>query len=223
MGLTEIEHLVQTEALCVFGAFHPSAEDLTPDGTRTLLLLGPREPGFWVHVTASPEFQDGAPNPLDRWSQRVISALAATLNATALFPFGGPPYQPFLRWAERSGRAWQSPAGPLVHDMAGMMVSYRGALALTEALDLPAPPSKPCDSCAQPCLTACPVSALSADQGYELTACHTHLDTTAGSETCMAAGCLSRRACPISQGYARLPDQSAFHMASFHPEKIRTP
>ncbi len=217
MKLSELEGRVRAECLEVFGGFHPGPEDLAPEGTGTLILLGPREPGFWAHVQAAPEFADGQADPLDRWSARAIGALAAELNAEALFPFGGPPYRPFISWALRSGRAWQSPAGLLVHDQAGLMVSYRGAFAFRERLDLPPAPEKPCETCAdKPCLTACPVGALSAETGYNLAACHGFLDTADGQD-CMARGCKARRACPVSQGYARLEEQSAFHMRSFHP------
>lgn len=206
--------------LDVFGAFHPGPQDGVPPGTRTLLLLGPGEPGFWPHVTASPEFADGAPDPLDRWSRRVIGQLACDLGAKALFPFGGPPWQPFIAWARKSGRAWESPVGLLVHDRAGLMVSYRGALALKVHIDLPAPPqAAPCETCAQPCLRACPVGALSG-AGYDTAACHGYLDTGPGAD-CRNGGCAVRRSCPVSQGYGRLPAQSAYHMARFHASAPR--
>lgn len=216
MTLAEIEAAARGEALDVFGAFHPGAGDDAPAGTGTLILLGPREPGFWPHVTATPEFLDGAPDPLDRWSARVIGDLARTFGATALFPFGGPPVRPFIRWALASGRAWQSPVTLLVHDKAGLMLSYRGALALFERLDLPAAPStRPCDTCRdRPCLDACPAHALDA-AGYDVAACHAFLDTGAG-RACMSQGCEVRRSCPVSRNYGRLPRQSEFHMAHFH-------
>ena len=216
MSLSDIRATIQPHALDIFGAFHPGDADNAPPGTGTLILLGPQEPGFWPHFTAQPEYLDGQPNPIDRWSTRVITDLAETLNAAALFPFGGPPYQPFISWAMRSGRAWQSPAGPLVHDVAGMMVSYRGALALPARLDLPELPASPCETCTEkPCLTTCPVGALG-PQGYDTQACHAYLDTAEGVD-CMQQGCAARRACPLSQNYARHPDQSAFHMRAFHP------
>lgn len=205
----------------IFGAFHPNADDGAPKGTRTLLLLGPAEPGFWAHVTASPEFADGAPDPLDRWSRRVIGRMACDLGAKALFPFGGPPWRPFIAWAKRSGRAWESPVGFLVHDRAGLMVSYRGALALRSRIDPPAPrDAAPCETCARPCLDACPVGALSAG-GYDTAACHGYLDTPPGTD-CLETGCAVRRSCPVSQAYGRLPAQSAYHMGRFHaPEPSR--
>ena len=85
---------------------------------------------------------------------------------------------------------------------------------LCKPLDLPEPAVSPCTSCAQPCLTACPAGALTG-AGYDVPACHTYLDTGAGGD-CLAGGCLVRRACPVSQGYARLPEQSAYHMSRFH-------
>ena len=172
-------------------------------------------PASGRHVTAGPEYGDGAPNPLDRWSTRVIGALAEAFGATALFPFGGPPYQPFYAWALRSGRAWASPVTLLVHDRAGLMVSYRGALALPARLRLPsAPAAAPCATCARPCLAACPAGALTG-AGYDLPACHRFLDTPAGGD-CLSCGCAVRRACPVSQSYDRVAEQSAYHMRLFH-------
>lgn len=199
----------------MFGAFHPGPDDSTPPGTGTLVLIGPREPGFWPHFTASPEYRDALPDPLDRWSKRVIGAVAQDWAGRALFPSDGPPWPPFIAWALRSGRTWQSPVGLLVHDRAGLFVSYRGALALPGRLDLPATPPRPCDSCAdQPCRTACPVDALG--ETYDIPACHAFLDQPQG-RACLETGCAARRACPISQSYGRMAEQSAFHMASFHP------
>ncbi|EEW23933.1 hypothetical protein [Rhodobacter ferrooxidans] len=213
MTLAQIEALADGHCLAVLGGFATNAEDALPEGTRTLMLLGPREPGFWPHLTSQPEW-DGTPDPVDRWSRRAITDIAATLGATPLFPFGGPPWQPFYQWALRTGRAWESPIRLLVHAEAGLMVSFRGALALPEAIDLPTA-TRPCDTCAgQPCRTACPVSALGA-QGYDLAACHGHLDAPAGKD-CLTSGCVARRACPLSLAYARMPQQSAYHMGQFH-------
>ena len=214
MILAEIEAAAATHHLTVFGGFQAAPGDDLPAGCQTVLLLGPAEPGFWPHVTAEPEF-GGAANPLDRWSRRVIGQMAIDLGATALFPFGGPPFRPFYQWALRTGRAFASPISLLVHDSAGLMLSYRGALALPVRLALPPPAGNPCDTCAQkPCLTACSARALTA-KGYDVPRCHAFLETPAGGE-CMNLGCAVRRACPVSQRYARLPEQSAYHMRQFH-------
>ncbi|MFD0859757.1 ferredoxin [Roseovarius aquimarinus] len=205
--LAAITRAASAAHLDVMGALHE-------DG-GTVILLGPAR-DFWPALKAGPEWQDGAPDPVDRWSLRVISALAEHMKAAALFPFGGPPYQPFLRWAMASGRAWQSPAGMLVHDTQGLWVSYRGALRFAGEIALPPPSIRPCDSCeGQPCMTACPVDALSAARGYDVAACHGFLDTPAGGD-CLRQGCKARRACPVSQAFGREAEQSAYHMGHFH-------
>lgn len=212
MTLAAIEALCATHHLVVLGGFHPVQEPDLPEGTQTLLLLGPSEPGYWAHVTAQPEW--GGPDPVDRWSRRVIGGIACDLGAKALFPFGGPPYHPFYRWALRSGQVWESPIRLLVHKDQGLMVSFRGALALKTLVDVPPPAMRPCDTCAQPCMTTCPIGALT-PAGYDVGACHALLDGAKGAD-CMNFGCHARRACPVSQSYARLPIHSAYHMRQFH-------
>jgi len=187
------------------------------DGDETIVLLIPREPGFWVHFTKSAEYLDGEADPLDRWSKRIAWGIARDLDLRAEFPSDGPPYPPFIRWMKASGRAWVSPVQMMVHDTAGMMVSLRAALRVPGRLPLaPLAGQSPCETCVdQPCTSSCPVGALSADI-YDVTACQTHLRTPEG-ESCMSHGCLARRACPVSQISGRTSEQSAFHMQAFLP------
>jgi hypothetical protein len=214
MTLEDIRAAARTEKLAILGAFHPLKEHKAPDGTGTLILLGPDEPGYWGHIQSSPEWRDRNADPIDRWSTRVISKLAQTFSGQAFFPFGGPPFEPFFTWALASGQAWQSPVSILVHAQAGLMVSYRGAIALQDKLELPQPDAKPCDTCAKPCLTACKPRALTGD-GYDVPACHAYLDTTDGAQN-LRQGCNVRRSCPLSQSYGRLAEHSAYHMSIFH-------
>ena len=81
MMLQDIENHVEKQHLTIFGGVN---DDLA-EGIRTLLLLGPLEPGFWACFTGSQEYGDGRADPLDRWSERVIGDLANTLNAKAFF------------------------------------------------------------------------------------------------------------------------------------------
>ncbi len=212
-SLAAIAAAAGRHGLVPLGAFHPGAGDGAPEGCGTLVLLGPGGPGFWAGFRASPEAADGGHDPMDRWSERVIGGLAAGFGAGAVFPFGGPPFAPFTAWARRSGQAWLSPVGLLVHAERGLLVSYRGAIALAGRIDLPAAGVRPCNACGRPCLDACPVGALGAS-GYDLGACHGWLDTDAGA-ACLGGGCAVRRACPVGQG-AQPAAQSAFHMAAFH-------
>ena len=214
MTLAAIARAAASERLTIRGIAPIWPEDGLPPTLRSVILLGPDEPAFWLHFQTSPEAGDGAPDPLDRWSRRVIGRLACTQGAKAFFPFGGPPWRPFIAWALRSGRAHQSPVSLLVHPDTGLFFSLRGAIALAETLP-PDPAPNPCDSCAtRPCLTACPPAALTG-VGYDIASCHAFLDTTAGSD-CMGHGCAVRRACPVGRE-RRLPAQSVFHMRAFHP------
>lgn len=208
MEIGTLETQAATRGLTILGGFHPTPEDACPQGTQTLLLLGPCPLSFWPTLQAAPEAEQ--PDAVDRWSRRVIGTWACDLGAKALFPFGAP-VRPFISWALRTGRCHSSPVQLLVHDAQGLMVSFRGALALKTKIDLlPAPPS-PCIACAdKPCRTACPVDALGAR--YDTGLCHTHLDTPGND--CMAKGCAARRACPVSP--LRPDAQSAHHMRYFH-------
>ncbi|WP_342069712.1 ferredoxin [Yoonia algicola] len=181
-----------------------------PDGNGTITLIGPDEPAFWPIFTTSAEYSDGQPDPMDRWSTRVIGELAVTLDAEPLFPFGGPPYAPFFTWAKQTGRFWASPIGFLVHDDTGLFTSFRGALRRKRSAVIGANP-QPCLTCAKPCATACPVGAF--NDGYDVAACKAHVASPAGT-SCRTHGCLARRACPVGQG-TRLPAQAAFHMEAF--------
>lgn len=214
MNYQTLEQDAVARHLTILGGFHPTAEDKAPEGCKTLLMLGPDEPTFWDAFTKSPEWQDKTANPMDRWSTRVIGDWAKTLGAVPLYPFGGAPFLPFYSWALRTGRIHGSPVHLLVHDRAGLFVSFRGALALTDHIELPAPGPAPCETCAeQPCRTACLSSALTPD-GYDVPKCRAFLDTPEGAIN-LSSGCAVRRACPVSQNFGRVPAQSAYHMQQF--------
>ncbi len=218
MTCAAIDTAARAHGLIVMGALHPARAGARGLDHGTLILLG-AGPGFWDVLTAAPEHADGGADPVDRWSARVIGGLAARFGATAHFPFGGPPYAPFIDWALKSGRAHPSPVGMMVHDTVGLMISYRGALHFAQEFAIPAArgPS-PCTSCPdRPCTNACPVGALSSAAPYDVEACHSYLDTP-GGQCCMMQGCAARLACPLSRGAARRPEQSAHHMKAFHPK-----
>ncbi len=191
---------------------HTATTETDPGGAgQTLVLIGPDEPGFWPIFAKSPEMADGAPDALDRWSARVLGDVGKEVGGRAVFPFGGPPFLPFLTWAQRSGRFWPSPINFVVHDSAGLFVSFRGAIILPGVWPTAPAPVKPCLTCAAPCATACPVDAFA--DGYDVAACKAHVTSEAGDD-CRTAGCLARRACPVGQGH-RLPAQANFHMEAF--------
>ncbi|MCE2509622.1 MAG: hypothetical protein J4G10_01375 [Alphaproteobacteria bacterium] len=204
--------------LLLRGGFHPEAADGVPPlasgaPAATLLLAGNAGPAMWTVFAASAEAGDGGADPLDRWSRRVLTAVAESCGAEPFFPFGTPSH-PFIGWAMRAEPVAPSPIGPLIHPEYGLWHAYRGALAFAERLELPvrAERPRPCDTCeAKPCLHTCPVAAF-AGGSYDVPRCMGHLETPAGRD-CVEGGCLARRACPVGEAYA--PPQAAFHMDAF--------
>jgi len=212
---------LKAQGLLLFGGFQPDAADGVPplpDGraAKALLMIGNAGPAAWAAFAAAPEAADGAPDPMDRWSKRVLGPLAAEHGGAAVFPSDGPPYPPFVAWAKRAAPVRESPLGMLIHPVYGLWHAYRGALVLPERLPLsgPAPEDYPCDSCAdKPCLTTCPVSAFG-PEGYRVADCVDHIETPLGAD-CVSLGCRARRACPIGRAYVYDPPQAAFHMEAF--------
>ncbi|MBS0398119.1 MAG: 4Fe-4S dicluster domain-containing protein [Proteobacteria bacterium] len=203
------------------GGFHPAVDDQVPEigtGRRpgTLVLLGFAGSSQWPSFEASEEFRDGLGDPLDRWSRRVIDGLAARFGAGSAYPFGGPPWWPFQRWAMKAEGLRASPLGILMHPQFGLWHSYRGALLFAERIELPAPglSPHPCDTClTKPCLHTCPVNAVHPDR-YEAGRCRDFVRSAQGSD-CRQSGCLARRACPVGAEHRQGVREAAFHMAAF--------
>ncbi|WP_428687500.1 hypothetical protein [Roseibium sp.] len=217
-------HLTEELAAAGFlflGGFAPEASSKVPplsDGrpARSLLLIGSTGPSLWPAFRASPEFSDAAPDPLDRYSKRVLNGLARIFALEALFPFEGPPYHPFQQWALECGGFSQSPLGVLAHrdygPWAGFRAVFLSANPFADAALSPEP--GPCETCKdKPCLTVCPVDAISLEDGYRVADCRGHLaeDKT---RDCWS-GCLARRACPFGQEHRQSAETSGFHMESF--------
>jgi hypothetical protein len=223
MDYRDIEAACAAHGLIARGGFHPSVADGAPAGARTLVLVGNAGPALWrafCEATPPSERASGA-HPLDGWTRRAVGAIAEKLGARAVYPFDGPPYAPFQRWALRAGGVFTSPIGTLIHPVYGLWHAYRGALAFAAKLALPPPPTSasPCESCAsKPCLTACPVGAFRIEAGpparYDVPRCVAHVTSAAGTD-CLGGGCLARRACPVGRDYAYGSEQARFHMRKF--------
>ena len=215
-SLATIDKAIRDAGLAPRGAFRLASQTAGLENVATIVLIGVAGRLGWSAFAESPEGRDGAADPLDRWSRRVIDGLAFLCGGRALYPFGGPPYWPFQQWAMRAESVAPSPLGLLIHPEYGLWHSYRGALAFEEALAIPAFEARPspCDSCVErPCLSACPVGAFSVS-GYDAARCAMHLRSGDGRD-CMEFGCLARRACPVGAEYAHLEEQARFHMKAF--------
>lgn len=224
----DIENAVREVGLAPRGVVRLRPEDGVPafvDGrpARALMLVGWRGRAGWVGFAASPERRDGVPDPLDRWSRRVIGDLATRLGAAALFPFDGPPWWPFQRWGMRAEGLSVSPLGLLIDGEVGLWHGWRGALVLAEDLGGDAPPqASPCATCAgRPCLSACPVDAFTGTH-YDVAHCRDHVEGHAGG-LCRTDGCRARDACPVGRGHRYAPDQIRFLMNAFRASLTETP
>ncbi len=228
MRLEAVVDLAEVHGMAGRGAFHPDPSDevpALPDRTpaATLLLLGLVGSKKWSVFANSPEVNDGDVDPLDRWSRRIIDGLAASFDGVALYPFGGPPYLPFQRWARKADSVHPSPLGMLIHPHWGLWHSYRGALAFRRHFALPPRVSipSPCAACAaKPCLSACPVGAFAPGR-YDVASCVRHLATPAGRD-CVELGCRARNSCPVGAAHRYGADQAMFHMRAFRASSQMT-
>jgi hypothetical protein len=220
MVFHQIETAVREVGLLARGGFHPVPGDGVPPmpggrAVETLVLVGNAGDAMWRAFQRSDRAQHPR-HPLNRWSERVIGSLALRLGGHALFPFSGPPFLPFQRWAQRAEPVWPSPIGLLIHPVYGTWHAYRGVLAFATRITLPPrePLGNPCAGCDErPCLSASPAKAFG-EERYDVQACVTYLASPAGRD-CMERGCLARRACPIGRDFQYLPAQAAFHMQAF--------
>ena len=151
------------------------AECPDPESKGTIVLIG-ADATFWGGFTTSPEYKNNVPNPVDTWSKRIITRLAD--GRPTVYPSDGPPYAPFIQWALGRDQFFQSPIGMMVHQKAGLMISIRGAIELSQPYAAPTSSTlSPCFTCVEkPCLTACPVGALGQDIAYDVTACKAYLN-----------------------------------------------
>jgi len=181
-----------------------------------LVLVGNIGSSYWPIFSRSAEYLDGEADPLDRWSRRVATEIAAELSLQPVYPFSGPPYYPFQQWAQRAEALEQSPLGVMMHPEFGLWHSYRFALlgAEFEVVEDKILDESPCHSCdTKPCLQRCPVGAFDGD-GYDVDRCAGYLLQTPQAE-CHSRGCLARYACPVAAELSYVPVQGEFHLQAF--------
>ena len=214
MTYASICQALEPHGLIARGGFVPEPDDgLGPDASG-VVMVGNAGSSMWQAF--APAREEG-PDSMNRWTRRVLGSIARTLGAEVLYPFDGPPWRPFQRWARRAEPVFASPVGMLIHPEYGLWHAYRGALVFNElVIDLPVrgDASSPCETCAEkPCLSTCPVNAFGAG-AYDVPACARHLRSPEGSD-CMNLGCRARRACPVGRSHAYHGDHALFHMDAF--------
>ena len=213
--------------LSVFGGFQIDAADC-PDNFKAFagkrgILIGNVGGSMWSRFSVSPEYADGLPGPMDRWTERVVSALAQNYEAFPIFP-SSKPYWPFQRFALRTGHGHSSPLGILIHHKYGLWHGYRAVLVFDKnhafASDISAVEEQsenmihPCETCrTKPCLTACPVDAFDGSTLHR-DKCDRHLQSLHRPD-CMNLGCRARDACPVGTEFRYGAEQIRFHMKAF--------
>ena len=186
---------------------------------QSLVLIGNSSKGMWPAFSQSEEYKLGKSNPLDRWSKRLGQQLANQYGGRAIYPFTGPPYQPFLSWAQHNGDSFQSPLGLHIHHQYGLWHGYRFGLILDQHhlrksnFDQPKVTHHPCSTCIRPCMQACPVNAFTS-KGYDVVACRTYVQQNPQT-SCAQNGCAARLACPVGPVGGYVPEQHQYHMAVF--------
>ncbi|MEZ5831021.1 MAG: ferredoxin [Dongiaceae bacterium] len=228
MALTELGQALARHGLRLRGGFATDGEldrNVLAEApwAQMVILVGNIGSELWEKSGAEISATTDS-NPLDRWTRQVVDPIARSAGGAALYPFAGPPYWPFQRWAQRADGVRASPIGIQIHPVFGLWHAYRAAILLPAVVDLPRPEEHPhpCDSCVdKPCLTHCPVGAFSA-KGYDVDRCVDHvvaLQHESGS--CSDIGCLARLACPVGAAWRYQPDHARFHMAAFVKARMR--
>lgn len=129
MDYAQVDRAIEAAGMVARGGFHPAPEDGVPElgpgrPARTVILAGDVGGRMWPAFAAA-RANLAAADPLDAWTRAVLADVAERCGAVALFPFGGPPYLPFQRWARRAEPVAPSPIGILIHPDWGLWHAYR--------------------------------------------------------------------------------------------------
>lgn len=211
--------------------------ELAP-GAVAAVVLGDGGGDFFARFRAAPEATDGAPDPINRYTARVVRALVAevAVGLTARFPFDVPPAGPAeprppagsaeplpaARPAGPSGpllplqrigmAAGLPPGGPLglqIHPRFGPWWAYRALVLCDRPLPEAQPLASSCTGCPAPCVSACPGGAV-APGGFAVGRCGAHRLVHAPC----ADNCSARRACVVGREHAYGDAQLGFFMAA---------
>lgn len=219
--LSDISASLAATGMILRGSFNFDEADDPPPGpsgrpARSAVLVGQAGASSWAQFKRWRDEQPkGLDNPLDRWSRDVIGRVARTFGARAVSP-SDRPHLPFQQWAMRAEGLKPSPLGILMHPVYGLWHAYRGALLFEVAIPGQGPRKAIhlCELCdGKPCLKSCPAEAHS-EAGFAYEACLAHIRSKDG-QSCRAAGCFDRNACPHGTSYRYPEDMQAFHMRAF--------
>ena len=186
------------------------ATDVDPDGFATMLLFG--QGGrrlFEQHVAGELDRTD----PFDTISTQLVEEWLAETHPDVRFEvvYPGSAPLPLGRLAELIGWGRPSPLGLSINAEFGLWIAHR-VVVLVEAdivVSGQAAATHPCDSCADtPCVTACPVGAVTLTDPFDLERCSRH---RIALDSVCAYQCLARNACPVGADHRYGPVQMRHH------------
>lgn len=183
-------NLIGTTPVAAYEALVPSqyhVAALLPQA-KTVVVIGNGGGEFWsrfrAYCQARPGYLQAREHPLDEYTVETIeNALAPCLQSSEavyryLYPFRfwTEPVS-FMHLARAAGLAGPSILGVVIHPEYGPWLALRAALLIDQHLSaLPAAPGfDPCPTCRErPCMTACPATAISREQGWDIPTCVQH-------------------------------------------------
>lgn len=222
-----LSDLLKQYGLICFGGLEISSDLCASDCVEMIgkkgLLIGNAGKDMWKIFSQSSEFCDHAPDPMNRWTKRILDGVADELGGRAVYPFDEP-YWPFQRIAQKAAGVKPSPLGILIHPEFGLWHAFRGLMIfdksheftihINDLLGEDQEMIHPCDTCLdKPCLSACPVGAFTGTR-LDVQSCFAHLDSQSDPD-CMKLGCQARCACPIAKEHQHAGAQMKFHMKSY--------
>ena len=113
-------------------------------GVKTIALVGMAGARGWTGSPRRPRRATASPIRSIVGAEGSSARSLTRSDALALYPFGGPPYWPFQRWAKRAEPMHASPLGLLVHPVVGSVARLprRARLRRTDCSCRRAKPAK---------------------------------------------------------------------------------
>ena len=190
-------------------------------GASSIIVIGNGGRGLWDalkrHAQERPGWMERE-HPLDDFTREIVEnriapAARARGSCTIVFPFVGDTSATlsFMQLGKLAGLAGPSIIGVSVHPRFGPWLAFRAALLVDELIEEPgeALGFDPCPSCtARTCITACPVGAVSFENGWDIPKCLTHrVEVEPDCET----RCHSRVGCVLGPEHRYSDDELAHH------------
>ncbi len=183
-------NLIGTTSVAAYEALVPSqyhVAALLPEA-KTLIVIGNGGGQFWqefrTYCTKHSHYLDEHEHPLDDYTVEVIDQtltpvlLRAEAEYRYLYPFRfwSEPVS-FMHLARAAGLAGPSILGVTIHPVYGPWMALRAAVLIS--YELSAEPSaagfNPCPTCTErACISACPASAITVEQSWDIPACVQH-------------------------------------------------